>query len=238
MLDDEMRTVGPAVEVVLGLRAGAGAEVERVLAAADGIRVLASCGGPGAAIGRARAAAERRPLLLLALDDLGPADAAALTGAGLRVLLLVREIGTVDLAEVVGTGSAGVLDADDLTPRSLIGAVREAAAGRVPLPAGLARRLLAPGGPPAARPLPRLTAREQEVLVLMVDGLSNKQIARRLAISDHGVKRLVGNILAKLDAPNRTCAVTRSLREGLYEHCLAGRVPRQHTAAAPVRAAG
>jgi DNA-binding CsgD family transcriptional regulator len=79
------------------------------------------------------------------------------------------------------------------------------------------------GGAALTRPAVRLTPREQQVLVLMVEGLSNKQIGRRLDISFHGAKRLVASILAKLDSPTRTVAVARALREGLYEQYLAER---------------
>lgn len=60
-----------------------------------------------------------------------------------------------------------------------------------------------------------LTDRERETLELMADGLSNKEIAKHLSISLHGVKRLVGNILLKLNSPNRTQAVVLAMRSGL-----------------------
>lgn len=60
-----------------------------------------------------------------------------------------------------------------------------------------------------------LTPRERQALKLLADGLSNKQIARRLGISEHGAKRHVGNVLAKLNCPNRTVAVTVALNHGL-----------------------
>ncbi|MFI8951791.1 response regulator transcription factor [Streptomyces sp. NPDC053750] len=68
-----------------------------------------------------------------------------------------------------------------------------------------------PWGPPGAL----LTPRELEVLHLVAEGLSNKQAARRLQISEHGVKRLVGNVLARLNCPNRTLAVVRAMEDGL-----------------------
>ncbi len=61
----------------------------------------------------------------------------------------------------------------------------------------------------------QLTRREREVLQALSEGLSNKQIARRMAISEHGAKRHVANIMAKLNCPNRTLAVSKALREGL-----------------------
>jgi len=60
-----------------------------------------------------------------------------------------------------------------------------------------------------------LTTRELEVLALMAQGLSNKQIAARLAISDQTVKFHVASIGGKLNALNRTDAVRRGLRRGL-----------------------
>lgn len=60
-----------------------------------------------------------------------------------------------------------------------------------------------------------LTARELEVLGLMAEGLSNKRIAARLAISDQTVKFHVASIGGKLNAVNRTDAVRRGLRRGL-----------------------
>lgn len=60
-----------------------------------------------------------------------------------------------------------------------------------------------------------LTTRELEVLALMAEGLSNKQIAARLAISDQTVKFHVASIGGKLNALNRTDAVGRGLRRGL-----------------------
>ena len=60
-----------------------------------------------------------------------------------------------------------------------------------------------------------LTTRELEVLALMAEGLSNKRIAARLAISDQTVKFHVASIGGKLNALNRTDAVRRGLRRGL-----------------------
>lgn len=60
-----------------------------------------------------------------------------------------------------------------------------------------------------------LTAREHDVLQLLAEGFANKEIARRLHISDHTVKFHVNAILGKLGARTRTEAVTRAARQGL-----------------------
>ena len=67
------------------------------------------------------------------------------------------------------------------------------------------------------RPVETLTAREHDVLALLADGLSNRDIAARLAISEHTVKFHLASIFGKLGAATRTAAVQRGLRLGLIE---------------------
>ncbi len=66
-------------------------------------------------------------------------------------------------------------------------------------------------------PLPEVTAREREVLRLLAEGLTNRQIAERLVVSEHTVHRHVTNILRKLDLPSRTAAAAHAVRAGLLE---------------------
>jgi len=70
-------------------------------------------------------------------------------------------------------------------------------------------------GNPAFRDV---TPREREVLLLLADGLTNRQIAGRLVVSEHTVHRHVTNILRKLDLPTRTAAAAYAARAGLLEH--------------------
>jgi DNA-binding CsgD family transcriptional regulator len=60
-----------------------------------------------------------------------------------------------------------------------------------------------------------LTARELEVLALLAEGASNKQIGRRLGISTHTAKYHVASLLEKLDAVSRTDAVAHAARIGV-----------------------
>ena len=60
-----------------------------------------------------------------------------------------------------------------------------------------------------------LTPRERDVLALMAEGASNKQIARQLGISVHTVKFHVASVLEKLDATGRTDAVAHAARVGV-----------------------
>jgi DNA-binding NarL/FixJ family response regulator len=72
---------------------------------------------------------------------------------------------------------------------------------------------------PAADPdpgaVPRLTRREREVLALLADGCSNREIADRLLIAEPTVKGHVGHLMRKLGAPSRLRVVARAGRLGL-----------------------
>ena len=63
----------------------------------------------------------------------------------------------------------------------------------------------------------QLTARERDVLALMAEGRSNKEIARSLGISVHTAKFHVGSLLDKLDATGRLDAVAHAARRGIIE---------------------
>ncbi|WP_255955381.1 response regulator transcription factor [Streptomyces odontomachi] len=171
------------------------------------------------------AASEPRRIALVALADLVgslPSLPEPANRDDVNVLVLVRKADVASLRSLPDLPGIGYVGQDELDPDGLAHALSRMAAGEPPVPSWLVQDLLAAWratGEPA-RPAPRLTRREQQALVLLVDGLSNKQIGRRLGISDHGAKRLVGNILAKLDCPNRTSVATLAIRDGLYEQCL------------------
>lgn len=71
--------------------------------------------------------------------------------------------------------------------------------------------------PVAADGLPELTPREEQVLAILAEGASNREIARRLGISVHTAKFHVGSILDKLDATGRTDAVAHAARLGVIQ---------------------
>ncbi|MGE0487720.1 MAG: response regulator [Vulcanimicrobiota bacterium] len=118
-------------------------------------------------------------------------------------------------ASVVGAVKAGAIgyllkntQADDLCR-----AIRAAAKGQVQLSAEASARLLrevrAPENPES------LTAREDEVLRLMAQGLSNKDISDQLTIAEKTVKTHVSNILSKLDVKSRTQAALYAWQSGM-----------------------
>lgn len=67
------------------------------------------------------------------------------------------------------------------------------------------------------RPIEHLTPREHDVLVLVADGLRNREIANRLGISEHTVKFHLAAIFGKLAAASRTEVVRKALRLGLID---------------------
>src|SRR5436853_589566 len=82
-------------------------------------------------------------------------------------------------------------------------------AGEMYLPAAVAASLA------AQLPRPDLSAREVQVLQLIVRGLANKQIAYALSIAEHTVKNHVKNILSKLAVQDRTQAATVAIQRGI-----------------------
>lgn len=103
----------------------------------------------------------------------------------------------------------------DAAPEALVTALTAAAARLAVLDPALARTLIAPAERPTAALLEALTPRELEVLHHLAEGLSNKEIARKLIISEHTVKFHINAILGKLGAQSRTEAVVRATRLGL-----------------------
>ena len=75
--------------------------------------------------------------------------------------------------------------------------------------------IVVPPEPAEERLVEHLTPRETEVLMLVAEGLSNRKIAERLAISEETVKFHLAAIFGKLAASNRTDAVRQALRRGL-----------------------
>ena len=142
-----------------------------------------------------------RPLLENAVDRFERSGApyeAARTRVELATSLVA--LGRTDAAEREASAAAdALLD---------LGAITEAER---------ACRLLAASSRVDDSPLPSVTRREQDVLRLLAEGLTNRQIADRLVISEHTVHRHVTNILRKLDLPSRTAAAVHAAQAGLLD---------------------
>jgi DNA-binding NarL/FixJ family response regulator len=138
--------------------------------------------------------------------------------AGQPVVLLVRNPAAEAVADALRAGVKAVLPSE-LTGPEIVAAIEAAAAGLVVLDAtGIETLLRAPSAVSASGSealVEALTPRELEVLQLLAAGLGNKEIASRLAISEHTVKFHVASIMGKLGAASRTEAVTLGIRHGL-----------------------
>jgi DNA-binding NarL/FixJ family response regulator len=138
-----------------------------------------------------------------------------------RILMLT----TFDLDEyafaALKAGASGFL-LKDVPPEELLFAIRAVHSGDAVVAPSTTRRLLdrfAPMLPaqdgPAASALEDLTERERQVLVLVAQGLSNAELAKRLFVSEATVKTHVGRILAKLGLRDRVQAVVYAYENGL-----------------------
>ncbi|MCX5202102.1 response regulator transcription factor [Streptomyces sp. NBC_00237] len=106
----------------------------------------------------------------------------------------------------------------DVDPDALAGAIRSVHAGHVLLQPEVAGALLAQDDPHHGQGRgTSLTEREREVLALIADGRSNREIARALVLSEKTVKTHVSNILMKLDLADRTQAALYAVRHGLTD---------------------
>ncbi|MGW0707272.1 response regulator [Streptomyces sp. NPDC002643] len=141
--------------------------------------------------------------------------------AGVRVLALTM----FDMDEYVypalQAGASGFM-LKDASPSDLVAGIRVIATGEGVLAPTVTRRLIEnfSGGSETVRPAPRLvglTKREQEVLVLIANGLSNAEIAQHLVISLPTVKTHVSSLLSKLNARDRAQLVIIAYESGLAE---------------------
>ena len=113
----------------------------------------------------------------------------------------------------LSAGAAGYV-LKDAEPEEVATAVRAAVTGEEHLDAAVARLLARRMASPQVG-VTSLTARERDILVLVGQGLSNREIADRLVISERTARTHVSNVLSKLQLSSRTQAALLAIREGL-----------------------
>lgn len=132
-----------------------------------------------------------------------------------RVLVVTSFTEQRTVVPALRAGAAGYVY-KDVDPDALAGAIRSVHAGHILLQPEVAGALLSQeessSGPGRAG---SLTEREREVLGLIADGRSNREIARALVLSEKTVKTHVSNILMKLDLADRTQAALWAVRHGV-----------------------
>ncbi len=124
-----------------------------------------------------------------------------------RVIVLTTYDGDEDIHRALDAGATGYL-LKDMVAADVLSVIRTVYGGRRGIPHAVAAKL--------AEHTPRipLTPRETEVLSLLAKGLSNAEIAARIGRTEGTVKVHIKNILQKLDASDRTEAVTTAVRRG------------------------
>jgi DNA-binding NarL/FixJ family response regulator len=156
------------------------------------------------------------------LDGAGATAALARQAPEIRVLILTTYADDEAVLPALRAGAAGYLT-KDTTGEALFAAIREVAAGRTVLDAAVQARLVAmlrePVAAAATQPpggeFEELTPREIDVVRLVAQGLSNRQVARQLFVGEATVKTHLNHVLAKLDVEGRPGLVAWAWRHGL-----------------------
>lgn len=206
----------------------------RILAMEEGIHVIGEAGSGPEAVDMV---AKHEPdVVLMDISMPGGGGLAATREISrnyphVGVIILTIHDDEQYLYELVRVGAKGYL-VKDSEPRRVVEAIRRVHEGGSYLPPDLMDKVLGEfrrlkdgvghGAATTVREKPRtgadaLTARELEILQLIVEGRSNAQIARTLFISEKTVKNHITNILRKLDLDDRTQAAVYALRHGLAQ---------------------
>lgn len=127
-----------------------------------------------------------------------------------RVIAFTAFDSDADVVRMIDAGAVGYM-LKDSAPQSLYAAIRSAHAGVRAIAAPIATRLDAH----SKNTLGALTARELEVLQLAASGLSNRDLARELYVSEATVKTHLHNAFTKLQADNRQAAIATAIRQGI-----------------------
>jgi DNA-binding NarL/FixJ family response regulator len=208
-----------------------------ILKYAPGIEVAGEAGDGEEAVALAQALRPDVILMDLKMPRLGGIPATRRIRAALpetRVIILTTYDADDLVFEGIKAGAQGYL-LKDTAGEPLAEAIRGVVRGESQLDPSVARKVLnefqrlasqAPAQPASAAAgdgldheleVEPLTPREEEVMRLLVEGLSNKEIGARLHLTEGTVKNYVSAIIAKLQANDRTHAVVTALRRGLVD---------------------
>jgi DNA-binding NarL/FixJ family response regulator len=187
-----------------------------------GLRALVESQADLEVVGEARDAAEAedvvrrtRPDVVLMDLNLGEGPGGAATTARLRglplppqVLVLTTYVTETDIRTALDAGASGYL-LKDAPPDELFRGVRAVARGETVLASDVAALLVRRVNSPE----PALTEREVQILGLLADGLANKEMARRLLVSEATVKSHLAHIYTKLAVESRAGAVAKAIEQ-------------------------
>jgi DNA-binding NarL/FixJ family response regulator len=194
-----------------------------LLADEDDIEVVAEASNGLEAVekaGRYKPSVVLMDIRMPELDGLSATERILAADDGARVLILTTFDHDEYVYEALRIGASGFVLKDD-PPEQLIAAIRTIAEGDALLSPSITKRVIQQFGrmprPEPPSELAELTAREQEILRLIVQGLSNAEIADELVIGETTVKTHVTHILQKLNLRDRVQAVVLAYQTGLFE---------------------
>ena len=186
------------------------------LASREGIEVVGEAADGESAVGEAARLLPDVVLLDLAMPGDGGLDAIGrIRAAGPAVLVLTSFSGDDQVLPAVRAGASGYL-LKDVPVAELEAAIRALHAGGSWLDRSVAGTVMGEvARPQAPSGLDLLTPREREVLGLLGEGLSNRQLAERLYVAEKTVKTHVSAILSKLGLADRTQAALYAVQHGI-----------------------
>ncbi len=191
------------------------AGLRQLLATFEGIELVGESADGVEAVARAT---ELRPDVVLMDIEMPRVDGIEATRRILEacedahVVILTSFSDREQILRALDAGAAGYV-LKDAEPQELAAAIRAAARGESPLDPRAASALLAARRAPS--PADQLSPRELEVLAMVVEGLPNKLIARRLEISEKTVKAHLTSIFRTIGATDRTQAALWAQRQGI-----------------------
>ncbi len=206
VIADDHAVVREGLRAFLGLQE----DLEVVAEASDGAEAAD-------AVERLRPDVALVDLVMPGVDGLGAIERIRERAPETRVVVLTSYTDDARLFAALEAGAAGYL-LKDVQPAELTQAIRTVAGGGALLDPGVTARLLRRMAESGRRPdHAGLTPRELDVLRLLGHGLSNRQIAAELVLSEKTVKTHVSSILHKLHVDDRTQAALYAVHAGLVE---------------------
>lgn len=191
------------------------AGLEQLLGGADDIEIVAAVSNGAEAVDMCARHDPDVVLMDLNMPELDGIEATRRIGAAqprTRVVVLTSFSDRDRILAALDAGAIGYL-LKDAEPEELVQGIRAAARGDSPLAPKAAGAVIQ--ARVAARPAEELSGREREILVLVGEGLANKQIARRLGISEKTVKVHLTNAFRRIGVEDRTQAALWAERHGL-----------------------
>ena len=182
------------------------AGLEALISATDDLVVVGQAGDGAEAVevvGRTRPEVVLMDLSMPGVDGVEASRRVLAEHPGVRIVVLTSFSDHARVNDALAAGAVGY-QLKDCEPGDLLAAVRSAAAGHVPLDPRVAGVLLPSSGRDPGTP--QMSPRELEVLRLVAEGLANKQVARRLGISERTVKAHLGQVFRAIGVSDRTSA--------------------------------